>query len=40
LTIALLCLLAPAAGLFFALGDAQRRGLHDWIAAMKAVRIA
>jgi len=36
---ALLCFLAPIAGFFFALGDSQRRGIHDWLAAMKVVRV-
>ena len=39
LSLAILCLLAPLAALFFALGDSQRRGLHDWIAGTKVVRI-
>jgi uncharacterized RDD family membrane protein YckC len=35
----LLCFLAPLAGFAFALGDPQRRGLHDWIAGTKVVRL-
>lgn len=38
LAMTLLCILAPVASLFFALGDSQRRGIHDWLAAMKVVR--
>ena len=34
-----LCLVAPLAGLLFALGDPQRRGIHDWIAGLEVVRI-
>jgi uncharacterized RDD family membrane protein YckC len=39
MALTLLCFLGPAAVFVFALGDGQRRGLHDWIAAMKVVRI-
>ena len=37
--VALLCLIAPLAGFLFALGDSERRGIHDWIAGTKLVRI-
>jgi uncharacterized RDD family membrane protein YckC len=36
---ALLCLVAPIAGLLFALGDPQHRAIHDRLAGAKVVRI-
>jgi uncharacterized RDD family membrane protein YckC len=39
LALGFLSLVAPLASFVFALGDAQRRGLHDWIAGTKVVRI-
>ena len=38
-TLALLCFIAPVASLFFALADPQRRGVHDWLAAMKVTGV-
>jgi uncharacterized RDD family membrane protein YckC len=38
LAIALLCLVAPFAGLAFALADPQRRAIHDRIAGARVVR--
>lgn len=39
LAMATLCLLAPLGGLIFALGDGQRRAIHDRLASMMVVRV-
>jgi uncharacterized RDD family membrane protein YckC len=39
IAISLLCLAAPLVSFAFALTDPQRRGVHDWLAATKVVRL-
>ncbi|HLF08286.1 MAG TPA: RDD family protein [Dehalococcoidia bacterium] len=39
LALALLCFVAPLAGLIFALVDPQRRAIHDRLAGLKVVRL-
>ena len=39
LAVAILCFVAPVAGLLFALVDPGRRALHDRIAGVKLVRL-
>jgi uncharacterized RDD family membrane protein YckC len=40
LAVALLCVVAPLAGLLFALADPQHRAIHDRIAGVKVVRVS
>jgi uncharacterized RDD family membrane protein YckC len=37
--VTLLCLAAPLVSFAYALGDPQRRGIHDWVSGTKVVRI-
>jgi uncharacterized RDD family membrane protein YckC len=39
IALALLCLMAPLVSFAFALSDQQRRGVHDWLAVTKVVRL-